>query len=412
MFAKGGELAHKRIASEFGGPRLLDRPQQGGLCLLLPPPPHTETGYGENDLLENGDFFSVQHWHARWLTKSDSRADDIQKIKLRHLHATPVDDVGTLSKRIVAGCETIWNFPGTHKRIRVSVRATAVSQSSKVDKDVNLKIIPQDNNKPQLLWCLAQTRAKFSIFADKKRQFKRKGFHIMILDKIATRLQFKIQSNGNKIKTTYNPKTISATPETRNSETTRSTRRRGCEASSAWSSAGVQGRVKRESPEKTHRPAASCGTIPICENPEEVGLTHDILKSELSHYDKGVASGTPDTWEAPATTHRARITRQVHAAHPGVDRTPASPLHFTSQLFLYCHFCTLTRNSKGRDGVVVRLYSVNRVRLPAGPPSDFGMWEWCRTMPLVGRFSRPSPVSPAFAVRRWSILTSLSRSRC
>ncbi|KAJ8865831.1 hypothetical protein PR048_033353 [Dryococelus australis] len=36
----------------------------------------------------------------------------------------------------------------------------------------------------------------------------------------------------------------------------------------------------------------------------------------------------------------------------------------------------------------------NRVRSPAGSP-DFRQWESCRTMPLVGRFSRGSPVSPA-----------------
>ncbi|KAJ8891643.1 hypothetical protein PR048_004171, partial [Dryococelus australis] len=35
-----------------------------------------------------------------------------------------------------------------------------------------------------------------------------------------------------------------------------------------------------------------------------------------------------------------------------------------------------------------------RVRFPAGSPPDYRMWESCRTMPLVGGFSRGSPVSP------------------
>ncbi|KAJ8897533.1 hypothetical protein PR048_002880 [Dryococelus australis] len=37
---------------------------------------------------------------------------------------------------------------------------------------------------------------------------------------------------------------------------------------------------------------------------------------------------------------------------------------------------------------------VNRVQSPAGSLSDFLKWESCQTMPLVGRFSRGSPVFP------------------
>ncbi|KAJ8866393.1 hypothetical protein PR048_032236 [Dryococelus australis] len=36
----------------------------------------------------------------------------------------------------------------------------------------------------------------------------------------------------------------------------------------------------------------------------------------------------------------------------------------------------------------------NRVQSPAGPPPGFPMWKSCRTMPLVGGFSRGSPVYP------------------
>ncbi|KAJ8869237.1 hypothetical protein PR048_030809 [Dryococelus australis] len=49
----------------------------------------------------------------------------------------------------------------------------------------------------------------------------------------------------------------------------------------------------------------------------------------------------------------------------------------------------------------------NRVQTPAGPP-DIRKWESCRTMPLVGGFSRASPVSPASSFRRRSIFTSIT----
>ncbi|KAJ8898171.1 hypothetical protein PR048_003531 [Dryococelus australis] len=49
----------------------------------------------------------------------------------------------------------------------------------------------------------------------------------------------------------------------------------------------------------------------------------------------------------------------------------------------------------------------NRAQSPARPP-DFRKWESCRTLPLVGGFSRGYPVSPAPAFRRSSILTSIT----
>ncbi|KAJ8882846.1 hypothetical protein PR048_014660 [Dryococelus australis] len=49
----------------------------------------------------------------------------------------------------------------------------------------------------------------------------------------------------------------------------------------------------------------------------------------------------------------------------------------------------------------------NRVQSPAGSP-DFRKWESCRTMPLVGRFSRGSPVSPTPSFRCCSIFTSIT----
>ncbi|KAJ8883185.1 hypothetical protein PR048_015025 [Dryococelus australis] len=60
---------------------------------------------------------------------------------------------------------------------------------------------------------------------------------------------------------------------------------------------------------------------------------------------------------------------------------------------------------------------VNRVESAAGSLPDFSKRESCRTIPLVGEFSRGSAVSPALAFRRCSILISfhphrLSKSRC
>ncbi|KAJ8888175.1 hypothetical protein PR048_007662 [Dryococelus australis] len=48
-----------------------------------------------------------------------------------------------------------------------------------------------------------------------------------------------------------------------------------------------------------------------------------------------------------------------------------------------------------------------RVQHPARSP-DFREWESCRTMPLVGGFSRGSPVSPAPSFRRRFIYTSIT----
>ncbi|KAJ8870995.1 hypothetical protein PR048_027298 [Dryococelus australis] len=62
-----------------------------------------------------------------------------------------------------------------------------------------------------------------------------------------------------------------------------------------------------------------------------------------------------------------------------------------------------------RDGAAVttRLPPCRtRFRFPAGSLPVFRTWESCRTMPLVGGFSRGSPVPPAPSFRRCSILTS------
>ncbi|KAJ8870624.1 hypothetical protein PR048_029647 [Dryococelus australis] len=50
----------------------------------------------------------------------------------------------------------------------------------------------------------------------------------------------------------------------------------------------------------------------------------------------------------------------------------------------------------------------NLVQTPAWRLPDFRMSESCRTMPLVGRFSRGYPVSPALSFWRFSVLTSIT----
>ncbi|KAJ8869364.1 hypothetical protein PR048_030939 [Dryococelus australis] len=53
----------------------------------------------------------------------------------------------------------------------------------------------------------------------------------------------------------------------------------------------------------------------------------------------------------------------------------------------------------------------NRIQSPAGSLPEFRMWKSCRTMPLVGGFSRGSPVFPELAFRPCSILTSFHLHR-
>ncbi|KAJ8887547.1 hypothetical protein PR048_013763 [Dryococelus australis] len=71
--------------------------------------------------------------------------------------------------------------------------------------------------------------------------------------------------------------------------------------------------------------------------------------------------------------------------------------------------------SVGGGGVVGRGYLVDRpLASHLGEPGsnpDFCMWESCCTMPLEGGFSRESPVSPALAFRRCSILIPLHPHR-
>ncbi|KAJ8891943.1 hypothetical protein PR048_004502 [Dryococelus australis] len=70
---------------------------------------------------------------------------------------------------------------------------------------------------------------------------------------------------------------------------------------------------------------------------------------------------------------------------------------------------------RGHGGLVVRPLASHQ-RDPGSIPGwvtpDFRMWESCRTWPVVGGFSRGSPVSPALSFWRCSILTSITLIGC
>ncbi|KAJ8880205.1 hypothetical protein PR048_016671 [Dryococelus australis] len=76
------------------------------------------------------------------------------------------------------------------------------------------------------------------------------------------------------------------------------------------------------------------------------------------------------------------------------------------------HFCSLLQEVTMAEWLACSPPTkTNRVQSPAGQLPDFRKWESCRTMPLVGEFSRRSPVSPAPSFRRCSILPSLHTHR-
>ncbi|KAJ8866894.1 hypothetical protein PR048_032756 [Dryococelus australis] len=74
-------------------------------------------------------------------------------------------------------------------------------------------------------------------------------------------------------------------------------------------------------------------------------------------------------------------------------------------------FTAGTTHTGGHGGRAVRLLA-SHLGEPCSILSRFTLafctWEWCRTMPLVGEFSRGSLISPDLLFRRCSILTSLT----
>ncbi|KAJ8876123.1 hypothetical protein PR048_024032 [Dryococelus australis] len=111
---------------------------------------------------------------------------------------------------------------------------------------------------------------------------------------------------------------------------------------------------------------------------------------------------------SPAVEKRTR--RTMKAECEGEPDGLPFPSPFRSAKVTLSPYSVFTHKRRGA-AVAERLARspptiANRVQSPAGLP-DFRTWESCRTMPLVGGFSRGSPVSPTLSFRRCSILTSI-----
>ncbi|KAJ8886185.1 hypothetical protein PR048_012394 [Dryococelus australis] len=83
-------------------------------------------------------------------------------------------------------------------------------------------------------------------------------------------------------------------------------------------------------------------------------------------------------------------------------RVPVSPLAFARS-------CAMSRQGAAVDERLAGSPPTKAiwVQFSAGSP-DFCIWGSCRTMPLVGEFSRGSPVSSALSFQWRSILTSIT----
>ncbi|KAJ8871799.1 hypothetical protein PR048_028139 [Dryococelus australis] len=97
------------------------------------------------------------------------------------------------------------------------------------------------------------------------------------------------------------------------------------------------------------------------------------------------------------------VVKKAGLSKPGLDPAPGSP-----------PVCVLYRLLAGSIWeevnfrvLYLRIFVIYFSLTPAGSP-DFRKWESCRTMPLVGGFSRGYPVSPAPSFRRRSIFTSIT----
>ncbi|KAJ8865622.1 hypothetical protein PR048_033142 [Dryococelus australis] len=92
----------------------------------------------------------------------------------------------------------------------------------------------------------------------------------------------------------------------------------------------------------------------------------------------------------PVSLH-LRVSCHAMSGDDGHLRVPAGK-PVTRRVLSHPGFTPRLRGSR----VVSPIPKVNRVRFPAGPLPEFPMWEPCKTMPLVGGFSRGSPlISPS-----------------
>ncbi|KAJ8874047.1 hypothetical protein PR048_024887 [Dryococelus australis] len=193
----------------------------------------------------------------------------------------------------------------------------------------------------------------------------------------------------------------------------------------------------RQKKKKT-RPVSSPGTIPTCENPEvarpgiEPGslwwkassLTAQppqLLKPHYFHLDTStvtlisirisgtiilLSSSSPILANGLSGVFANAVVSPFCGIHgykpPQTERLARCPGPRRPQLrniLMYWPSVTWPSFSPvfGRKNVYHRLFTIKSL--------DFRKWEPCRTMPLIGGFSRRSPVSPALSFRRRSIFT-------
>ncbi|KAJ8875212.1 hypothetical protein PR048_023107 [Dryococelus australis] len=136
------------------------------------------------------------------------------------------------------------------------------------------------------------------------------------------------------------------------------------EARRVWSCTRMKCREKREISEKTRRPAASSGTISTCENPE-------ATPPRVENFSALVGGD-----------------QLLDDTQRGMGGGPSGSDELCAPLIICCKAASLLASHHGDP--------------------DFRMCESCRTTPLVGGFSRGSPVPPALSFRHCSILNSIT----
>ncbi|KAJ8882399.1 hypothetical protein PR048_014207 [Dryococelus australis] len=176
----------------------------------------------------------------------------------------------------------------------------------------------------------------------------------------------------------------------------------------------MQGHEEREYLEKTHLPTATSAKFSTFKHSGDPDALSDLVRLR----------GTPrssyapqDGWKQP-TKPLARCEDNSRLEGGAPEMTDAS-----SRWGQWARAPPTDQTLRSaRVGAILyapydtrRLYSrldcspptkANRVQSPNGSPPDVRKWGSCRTMPLVGEFSKGTPLSSALAFRRCPILTS------
>ncbi|KAJ8893323.1 hypothetical protein PR048_005914, partial [Dryococelus australis] len=107
------------------------------------------------------------------------------------------------------------------------------------------------------------------------------------------------------------------------------------------------------------------------------------------------------SWDVPRETE-VKDPRAIKAdCH--LSKRPFNTFPLCAQPHIFPHFPRFLLSPREQTTFIW----ADRVQSLAGSP-DFRKWESCWTMPLVGGFSRRSPVSPALSFRHRSMLTSIT----